>query len=300
MSLALRPYQLEAISAIESSQASRQLVVLPTGSSKTVVFCELISRQPGLGHRPPRGADRPGGRQDGDGAPRHERRRRPGGPRRHAPVVVASVPTLLRCHGRMERIARGLSLAVVDGCDRGARDRDDAEVTAHRALDVDPRGEKHVEARQSGSWRAGSDPSGARPRGRGDRHGRQRRAPPLLPWGPVTHPGSGRARSKPAIPAPRLLRPDVGGSCCSVPCTARASVRVGASSARGSSAPRALGIRCSTSRCDRPEVLVWGEGLFSVRDAPRRVALCPGPVPVQAITVGPIPTVIPTRWPGGR
>ncbi len=38
MSLALRPYQLEAISAIESSQASRQLVVLPTGSSKTVVL----------------------------------------------------------------------------------------------------------------------------------------------------------------------------------------------------------------------------------------------------------------------
>ena len=54
-SLALRPYQLETISAIESSQASRQLVVLPTGSGKTVVFCELISRQPGrsvvLAHR---------------------------------------------------------------------------------------------------------------------------------------------------------------------------------------------------------------------------------------------------------
>ncbi|MDA8315147.1 MAG: DEAD/DEAH box helicase [Actinomycetota bacterium] len=117
MSLALRPYQLEAISAIESSKASRQLVVLPTGSGKTVVFCELISRQPGrsvvLAHREElidqavrkmemvRPGTRVGvvqaGRDDYD-----------------APVVVASVPTLLRRHGRIERIARGLSLVVVD------------------------------------------------------------------------------------------------------------------------------------------------------------------------------------------
>lgn len=54
----LRPYQAQAIEAVESAMdrgVSRQLVVLPTGGGKTVVFAHLVSRRPGralvLAHR---------------------------------------------------------------------------------------------------------------------------------------------------------------------------------------------------------------------------------------------------------
>ena len=47
-SIALRPYQEEALTAIEDAEQRgqrRQLVALPTGTGKTVVFCELIRRR---------------------------------------------------------------------------------------------------------------------------------------------------------------------------------------------------------------------------------------------------------------
>jgi superfamily II DNA or RNA helicase len=57
-SLPLRPYQRQALSAIAAAEARgvrRQLVVLPTGSGKTVVFSQLVSDRPGralvLAHR---------------------------------------------------------------------------------------------------------------------------------------------------------------------------------------------------------------------------------------------------------
>ena len=48
--IVLRPYQLDAITAIEDADQRgqrRPLVVLPTGTGKTVVFSELIRRRPG-------------------------------------------------------------------------------------------------------------------------------------------------------------------------------------------------------------------------------------------------------------
>jgi len=57
-SLPLRPYQAQALDAINGAHArgvTRQLVVLPTGSGKTVVFSSLVSRRSGraliLAHR---------------------------------------------------------------------------------------------------------------------------------------------------------------------------------------------------------------------------------------------------------
>ena len=54
----LRPYQLEALDAIAEAEARgvrSQLVALPTGTGKTIVFSELIRRRPGralvLAHR---------------------------------------------------------------------------------------------------------------------------------------------------------------------------------------------------------------------------------------------------------
>jgi superfamily II DNA or RNA helicase len=56
--LPLRPYQSQALDAIGAAHArgvTRQLVVLPTGGGKTVVFAHLVSRRPGralvLAHR---------------------------------------------------------------------------------------------------------------------------------------------------------------------------------------------------------------------------------------------------------
>lgn len=53
--ITLRPYQQEAIAAIEGAGIQRPLLVLPTGCGKTVVFCHLIERRPGrsliLAHR---------------------------------------------------------------------------------------------------------------------------------------------------------------------------------------------------------------------------------------------------------
>ena len=48
--LALRPYQEEAIEAINTASdegVQRPLVALPTGTGKTVVFAHLIDQRPG-------------------------------------------------------------------------------------------------------------------------------------------------------------------------------------------------------------------------------------------------------------
>ena len=50
----LRPYQSEAINAIEEqweSGTNRTLLVLPTGCGKTIVFCKLTERQVERGNR---------------------------------------------------------------------------------------------------------------------------------------------------------------------------------------------------------------------------------------------------------
>jgi ATP-dependent helicase IRC3 len=51
----LRPYQEEAVAAVEESKHARPMVVLPTGTGKTVIFAELIKRRRGralvLAHR---------------------------------------------------------------------------------------------------------------------------------------------------------------------------------------------------------------------------------------------------------
>lgn len=53
--ITLRPYQEEAIAALHASSARTQLVALPTGTGKTVVFSELVRRRGGtaliLAHR---------------------------------------------------------------------------------------------------------------------------------------------------------------------------------------------------------------------------------------------------------
>jgi superfamily II DNA or RNA helicase len=44
-SISLRPYQAQALDAIAAAEARgqrRQLVALPTGCGKTIIFCELI------------------------------------------------------------------------------------------------------------------------------------------------------------------------------------------------------------------------------------------------------------------
>jgi superfamily II DNA or RNA helicase len=51
VSIVLRPYQTEALAAVEESGLKRPAVVLPTGAGKTVVFAEHVRRQVGRGRR---------------------------------------------------------------------------------------------------------------------------------------------------------------------------------------------------------------------------------------------------------
>jgi superfamily II DNA or RNA helicase len=119
--LALRPYQEQAITAIEDALErgiQRPLIVLPTGTGKTVVFAALIARRGGsalvLAHRDEllrQAADKliVADRTIGLGvgfvqADRDDT---------HAPVVVASVQTLAR-QARLERLPRQFDTVVVD------------------------------------------------------------------------------------------------------------------------------------------------------------------------------------------
>jgi superfamily II DNA or RNA helicase len=119
--LALRPYQHEAIAAVDDALERgirRPLIVLPTGTGKTVVFAALIARRGGsalvLAHRDEllrqaadklTVADRTIGL--GVGFVQAER------DDTHAPVVVASVQTLAR-QARLERLPRRFDTVVVD------------------------------------------------------------------------------------------------------------------------------------------------------------------------------------------
>ena len=51
----LRPYQREAVDAVQGAGVQRPLISLPTGTGKTVIFAHLISERPGrslvLAHR---------------------------------------------------------------------------------------------------------------------------------------------------------------------------------------------------------------------------------------------------------
>jgi superfamily II DNA or RNA helicase len=125
--IALRDYQREALAAIHAAAArgiARQLVVLPTGTGKTVVFGALIAGSPGralvLAHRDElitQAVDKllmaaPGlevgivkGERDDTGAP----------------VVVASVQTLAR-PPRLARLRPDFALVVVDEAHHAAAD----------------------------------------------------------------------------------------------------------------------------------------------------------------------------------
>ncbi len=49
MAYSLRPYQTAAISAVSAgwSEWQRQLIVLPTGAGKTIVFSSIVAEEPG-------------------------------------------------------------------------------------------------------------------------------------------------------------------------------------------------------------------------------------------------------------
>jgi superfamily II DNA or RNA helicase len=128
MSLAveLRDYQLEALAAVEEAEAAgtrRQLVALPTGTGKTVVFSELIARRGGraliLVHRDElvsQALDKlaVAGLED-VGVVKAER------DEHGAQVVVASVQSLSR-RARLERVSPDFRTVVVDEAHHVAAD----------------------------------------------------------------------------------------------------------------------------------------------------------------------------------
>src|SRR5215218_9989135 len=140
--LALRPYQQEAIAAVEDALergVRRPLIVLPTGTGKTVVFASLIARRGGsalvLAHRDEllrqaadklTTADRTLGL--GVGFVQAERNDT------HAPVVVASVQTLAR-QARLDRLPRRFDTVVVDEAHHAAA-RSYQRIISH--LDASP------------------------------------------------------------------------------------------------------------------------------------------------------------------
>ena len=121
VTLTLRPYQKEAIAAVESAMARgvrRPLLVLPTGCGKTLVFASLIAKRGGsalvLAHRDEllRQAAEKIAIADptlalGVGFVAAQR------DDVHAPVVVGSVQTLARA-GRLARLPRRFDTVVVD------------------------------------------------------------------------------------------------------------------------------------------------------------------------------------------
>jgi ATP-dependent helicase IRC3 len=119
VALELRPYQLEAIAAIEEAHrrgVRRPLLGLPTGTGKTVIFADLIRKRGGcalvLAHRDEllaQATDKirqidPGARLGLVKAEANEV---------EAPVVVASMQTLAR-ESRLARLPRRFETVVVD------------------------------------------------------------------------------------------------------------------------------------------------------------------------------------------
>jgi superfamily II DNA or RNA helicase len=119
--LSLRPYQEEAIAAVEAALGRgvrRPLIVLPTGTGKTICFAALIARRGGsalvLAHRDEllrQAADKLAVADPtlalGVGFVAAER------DDVHAPVVVGSVQTLARTR-RLQRLPRHFDTVVVD------------------------------------------------------------------------------------------------------------------------------------------------------------------------------------------
>lgn len=121
MSLTLRPYQHDAVAAVEDALqrgVQRSLIALPTGTGKTLVFSELIRRRGGtaliLAHRD----ELLGQAEDKLRVVAPELamsigRVQAGRDETSAPVVVASVATLARA-ARLDRLPQAWDTVVVD------------------------------------------------------------------------------------------------------------------------------------------------------------------------------------------
>jgi ATP-dependent helicase IRC3 len=137
-SLALRPYQQDCLTAIEAAAlrgVRRQIVSLPTGAGKTIIFAHLtVSQQPRtliLVHRDElvrQTLDKLQMVAQGTaldiGVVKAERDEHAGD------VVVASVPTLAR-EGRLQRLAQTFGLLVVDECHHALPDNSYGRILAH-------------------------------------------------------------------------------------------------------------------------------------------------------------------------
>src|SRR4030095_7217124 len=142
--LELRPYQRDALTAIEAATlrgVRRQVVSLPTGAGKTVIFCHLIAGQPGraliLVHRDElihQTLDKLAMVAQGTaldiGVIKAERDEHAGD------VVVASVQTLQR-EARLQRLARTFGLIVVDEAHHALPDNSYGRILAHVRADQD-------------------------------------------------------------------------------------------------------------------------------------------------------------------
>ena len=140
--IALRPYQCEALTAIEAAALRgirRQVVSLPTGSGKTVIFAHLImqmhTRTLILVHRDElirQTLDKLAMVSQGSdleiGIIKAERDEHAGD------VVVASVQTLQR-EARLQRVAQTFGLIVVDECHHALPENSYGKILAHVGAD---------------------------------------------------------------------------------------------------------------------------------------------------------------------
>jgi superfamily II DNA or RNA helicase len=140
----LRPYQRDALTAIEAATlrgVRRQVVSLPTGSGKTIIFSHLIAGRPGrtliLVHRDElirQTLDKLAMVAQGTdldiGVIKAERDEHAGD------LVVASVQTLQR-ETRLQRLACTFGLIVVDECHHALPDNSYGRILAHVGTDQD-------------------------------------------------------------------------------------------------------------------------------------------------------------------
>jgi len=138
----LRPYQRDALTAIEAATlrgVRRQVVSLPTGSGKTIIFSHLIAGRPGrtliVVHRDElihqtldKLAMVTQGLALNIGVVKAERDEHAGD------VVVASVQTLQR-EARLQRLACTFGLIVVDECHHALPDNSYGRILTHMGAD---------------------------------------------------------------------------------------------------------------------------------------------------------------------